>query len=65
MKGYIHLLIHFYVSISQVPFIAMYRKEDIPTLVRETDHQGGEFENEDDNRQPKMRWHKACEIFES
>uniref|UniRef100_A0A7N0ZV00 Transcription elongation factor spt6 n=1 Tax=Kalanchoe fedtschenkoi TaxID=63787 RepID=A0A7N0ZV00_KALFE len=41
-----------------VPFIAMYRKEDIPTLLKDVDQWEGDYDNVDDERQSKMRWHK-------
>ncbi|WVZ99059.1 hypothetical protein U9M48_044413 [Paspalum notatum var. saurae] len=52
-KDIVNVLTILHVSKFEIPFIAMYRKEICPSLLKDLDSDHG---NEDDA--PKMRWHK-------
>lgn len=51
----------------QIPFIAMYRKENCPTLLKSLDSDEGNEDNEDnkDNESDarKMKWHKVINYY--
>ena len=45
----------------QIPFIAMYRKESCPTLLKSLDSDEGNDEDNEDKKSDarKMKWHKV------
>ena len=49
-------LLMLYIFLSQIPFIAMYRKESCPSLLK--GYYASEKKNEDEGT-PKMRWYKV------
>ncbi|XP_047330082.1 transcription elongation factor SPT6 homolog [Impatiens glandulifera] len=56
-------LVLMHVEKLDVPFIAMYRKEDCPSLLKDPEEQASGTENLSD-RSPSLRWHKVLWIIQ-
>ena len=60
----LYLIILAFSSCLQIPFIAMYRKEECLSLLKDPEQPEDDDENQDKNEKtPTLKWHKVNFLF--